>query len=70
MKVPILLKPAKDAGSNKDLEKDLAENARLFHTSNSADGGERLRSAGNADGTGLPMEISRSVAWITTHRFC
>ena len=36
LKVPILLKPAKDAGSNKNLEKGLAKNALGFFTPTTA----------------------------------
>jgi hypothetical protein len=36
LKVPILLKPAKDAGSNKNLEKDLAKNVLGFFTPTTA----------------------------------
>jgi len=36
LKVPILLKPAKDAGSNKNLEKDLAKSMLGFFTPTTA----------------------------------
>ena len=50
MKVPILLKPAKDAGSNKDLEKDLAKKMLGFFTPTTASAAAIDPTAGNPDG--------------------
>ena len=69
LKVTILLKPAKDAGSNEDLAKDLAKNARLFHTSNKRRRRRATANHGNADGTGSRTGTTRSVSPTFTHRF-
>ena len=50
LKVPILLKPAKDAGSNKDLEKDLAEKMLGFFTPTTASATAIDPIAGKPDG--------------------